>query len=213
MSRLVNRLVMCGVCLLLLAPSMTSTASPASTANTAYAKAFMEGFYVISRESHHNSLTIEINAVKRVDGNWRQSEVHISYHYAYVDGTRDFDATVLVPGDPDLLEVSKDLGWGGLDTTIQVQWRRVDCVFGPNRTCGPAVLETVPVELHVYLWANEPYRQEGGLFKRNANLSPSNQYPTGGVKGTINTPHHLTRFESWFGMHSSGYNFSDQFPG
>jgi hypothetical protein len=204
MNRSVRRLMLLGVCLLLLVPSITSTAT-----STARARAFVEGFYVISRETHHNSLTIEINAVKRVDGNSRQSEVHISYHYAYVDGRRDFDATVLVPGDPDLLEISKDLGWGGLDTTIQVQWRRVDCTLGTNLTCGPEIVETVPVELHVYLFANEPYRQEGGLFKRNANLVN----PTTGVMGSVKTPRGLTTLTLGQGMHSSGYNFSDQFPG
>jgi hypothetical protein len=196
--------MMLGVCLLLLVPSTTSAVS---------AKAFVEGFHVITFEEHHRSLNITIDAIKRVDGNSRQSEVHIAYHYSFVDGRRDFDVTVVVPGDPDTLEVSKDLGWGGLDTVIQVQWRRVDCVLSPTRTCGPEILETVPVELHVYLFANEPYREEGGLFKRRANLSPSNEYPTGGVKGTIKTPHRLTQLESYFGMHSWGENFSDQFPG
>jgi hypothetical protein len=177
--------------------------------SSARGQAFVEGFYVISRETHHRSLTIEITATKRVDGAWRQSEVHISYHYNFFAGKRNFDATVLVPGDPDLLEVSKDLGWGGLDTTIQVQWRRVDCVQNPNTICGPEYVETVPVELHVYLFANEAYRQEGGLFKRNANLVN----PTTGVMGTVKTPTHLTTLTLGQGMHSSGYNFSDQFPG
>jgi hypothetical protein len=200
MNRSIKRLIMFGVCLLLLAPS---------TLSASRAKAFVEGFHVVSSEDHHNSLTIIIDAIKRVDGNWRQSEVHIRYHYALPIAKRDFDATVIIPGDPDLLEVSKDLGWGGLDTTIQVQWRRVDCVFNPTLTCGPVIVETVPVELHVYLWANEAYREEGGLFKRNANLLN----PTTGVMGTVKTPDLLTRLEIGHGMHSSGYNFSDQFPG
>ena len=199
MSRSYNRFLMFGVCLLLLTPSMISTAR---------ARAFVEGIHVTSGQLHHNSLTIVVNAIKRVDGARRQSEVHIVYRYTFIDGSREFDATVVLDGDPEQLEISRDLGWGGLDAVINVQWRRVDCVEAPVRSCSPEIVETVPVELHLYLFATEPYRQEGGLFKRNANAFN----PTIGVIGTIRAGNRVTRLEFGSGMTSGGYNFSDQFP-
>jgi hypothetical protein len=200
MSRSYNGFVMFGLCLLLLTPSIVSTGR---------ARAFVEGLHVTSGELQHNSLTIVIDAIKRVDGTRRQSEVHIVYRYAFVDGRREFDATVVLDGDPDQLEVSRDLGWSGLDATINVQWRRVDCVEAPVRSCSPEIVESVPVELHLSLFATEPYRQEGGLFKRNANALN----PTTGVIGTIRAGNRVTRLEFGAGMTSVGYNFSDQFPG
>ncbi|MBX3062829.1 MAG: hypothetical protein U0528_11825 [Anaerolineae bacterium] len=199
MRRSIVRLLIVGACLLFLLPSISASS----------ARAFVEGIHIDAIESHHQSLRITLDAIKRVDGKWRQSEVHISYHYNYVDGSRDFDATVVLSGDPDQLEVSKDLGWGGLDTVIQVQWRRVDCTISPTRVCGAEIVETIPVEIHVSLWANESYIQDGGYFKRNAHLDP-----TSGVKGTIQTPDRLTQLQLGLSeVHASGYNFSDQFPG
>lgn len=187
------------LCILMMSPTVSASSA---------GKAFVEGFHIDSAETHHQSLHITIDAIKRVDGKWRQSELHIAYHYAYVDGSRDFDATVVLDGDPDQLEISKDLGWGGLDTVIHVQQRRVDCVFNPERTCGAEIFETIPVELHIAVVANEGAYQDGGLFKRNANLNAAG----GGVTGTIRTPNLLTPFDLGQGMHSSGYNFSDQSP-
>jgi hypothetical protein len=199
MIRSIHRFLIIGLALLL----MFSTVSTVRAGKT-----FVEGFHVDSYEDHHRMLTITIDAIKRVDGQWRQSEVHIAYHYAFVDGRRDFEATVILSGDPDTLEVSKDLGWGGLDTVIQVQQRRVDCVFtNESRTCGAEIVETIPVELHVYIVPNEPYREEGGLFKRSASAISAS------VTGTIKTPQRLTTLNLGTGMLSSGYNFSDQFPG
>jgi len=200
MMRSMTRFLVLGLSLLMIFPTLSVSSA---------GKAFVEGFHIDVAETHHNSLRITIDAIKRVDGRSRQSEIHISYHYAYVDGSRDFDANVVLDGDPDNLEVSRDLGWGGLDTVIQVQQRRVDCVFNPDRVCGPEIVEVVPVEFHITVAPNEAYHQEGNLFKRNANLVP----PAGGVGGTISLPGRVHPLALGQGLFASGYNFSDQFPG
>jgi hypothetical protein len=199
MIRSLSRLFVVALCLVLLFPSPVSASKAA--------RAFAEGIYISSSESHHRSLSVTINAIKHVDGKWRQSEVSISYHYSFYDGTRDFDATVILDGDPDLLEVSKDLGWGGLDTVIYVQWRKVVCVVAPTHSCQPEVVETIPVELHLAVFTEGAVEQSGGWFTRNAPMRP------GGVVGTIKTPDKLTNIEIGQGMISSGHTFSDQYPG
>lgn len=200
MIRSVIRFLVVSLCVLMIFPTLTVSSA---------GKAFVEGFHIDVAETHHNSLRITVDAIKRVDGRSRRSEVHITYHYAYVDGSRDFDANVVLDGDPDNLEVSRDLGWGGLDTVIQVQQRRVDCVFNPDRVCGPEIVEVVPVEFHIAVVANEPTYQDGNLFKRNATLNPA----AGGVSGTISVPGRVHSLALGQGLFSSGYNFSDQFPG
>jgi hypothetical protein len=180
---------------------------PIATASSA-GKAFVEGISISATETHHFSLRITLDAIKRVDGKWRQSEVHLVYHESRPDRRRDIDATVILSGDPDLLEVSKDLGWAGLNSTIYVQWRKADCTVGAERICGPEIVETIPVTLNITVLPNEPYYEESGLFKRNAHLSP-----TDGVSGTLQTPDGILRLELGWGLHSQGYAFSDQYPG
>lgn len=192
-------LVCCALLMLTLLP--TTTASSAG-------KAFVEGFSISSAETHHFFLRITLDAIKRVDGKWRQSEVHLVYHFSRPDRRRDIDATVILSGDHDQLEVSKDLGWAGLNSTIYVQWRKTDCTVGAERVCGPEVVETIPVVLNITVVPNEPYYEDGGLFKRNAHLSP-----TDGVRGTIQTPDGVVTLDLGWGLHSQGYTFSDQYPG
>jgi hypothetical protein len=71
--------------------------------------------------------------------------------------------TVPVPGDPDNVEVSRDLGWGGLDTIVTV----FDAVTQKN----------VPVELHVYWWATSRVYPKGGRFVRDARIEGTLKYP------------------------------------
>jgi len=176
---------------------------PVPAAASSAAKAFSEGFHAYSNETHFRSFSVTIDAVKHVDGKWRRSEVHIVYDYHFYDGTRNFDATVVLDGDPDMLEVSRDLGWGGLDAVVYVQWRRMTCTPSPH-TCQPEVVETIPVELHIAVFTEGPVAESGGYFTRNALGHP------GGVVGTIKTPDHQHTFE---GLISGGYTFSDQYPG
>jgi hypothetical protein len=68
-------------------------------------------------------------------------------------------STIPVPGDPDNLEVSRDLGWAGLDTTVSV----FDEISGTN----------VTIEIHAYWWATEGVAESGGLFTRRVRLEGS----------------------------------------
>ena len=195
MLRIIRRLVIVMLSLWLIVPTISAFSA---------GKAYSEGIHLDATETHHQALRITVDAVKQVDGRWRQTQIHISYHYNYVDGSRDFDVTMGVDGDPDQLEVSKDLGWGGLDGVIYVQQRRVDCTFNPSRTCAPEVIETIPVELHLAVGASDGAWQDGGMFKRNANSNT--------IAGTIQTPNLLTTLSVGQGMASTGYLFSDQAP-
>ena len=196
MTRVFRGLVLLGVLMLLaLALPVVVVAEP---------YAFAEGIHVQFYESHHQSINAEIHATKWVEGNWRQSEIHIRYDYAYVDGERHIDQTVILGGDPDWLEVSEDLGWGGLDGIVWVQQRRIDCWFNSsgNRVCGREYVQTVPVEIHLALWANRRYSYSNGYFVRPAE-----------VRGTVKIGTQLIRMSMQYGIFASGYNFTDQYPG
>jgi hypothetical protein len=65
--------------------------------------------------------------------------------------------TVGVPGDPDNLSVSRDLGWAGLDTSVSV------FDFATNTT--------VMVDIHLSWLANGSVVQEGNLYKRPATVT------------------------------------------
>lgn len=60
---------------------------------------------------------IDFTVEKTVDGDWRQSLLHI-----VIDGPGIFVNTPLIAleGDPDWASVSEDLGWGGLDTVVRI---------------------------------------------------------------------------------------------
>lgn len=166
--------------------------------------AYAEGIHVAFNEGHHQSIDAEIHATKWVEGNWRQSEIHIRYDYAFYDGERHIDQTVILDGDPDWLEVSEDLGWGGLDGIVWVQQRRIDCQFNDSggRDCGAEYVQTVPVEIHLALWADRPFTYSDGYFVR-----PSM------VNGTVKIDDRLIVMSVHQGIFASGYNFTDQYPG
>ena len=196
MTRVFRGLVLLGVLMVLaLALPLVVVAEP---------YAYAEGIHVAFNEGHHQSIDAEIHATKWVEGNWRQSEIHIRFDYAYVDGERHIDQTVTLAGDSDWLEVSKDLGWGGLDGIVWVQQRRIDCWFNQSgsRVCGAEYVETVPVEIHLSLWANRRFTYSNGYFVR-----PSM------VKGSVKIADWLIVMSMQQGIFASGYNFTDQYPG
>lgn len=65
--------------------------------------------------------------------------------------------TVTVPGDADNLSVSRDLGWAGLDTSVQVY--------------DAATQTTVTADLHVAWFAKSGVINDGGFYKRLATVS------------------------------------------
>jgi hypothetical protein len=166
--------------------------------------AYEEGIHLTFVETHHMSTHAEIHAVKHVDGNWRQTEIYFRYTYAYVDGTRYIEGTVVLDGDPDWLEVSDDLGWGGLDGTVMMQQRRKVCGFpSGSYVCGPEIVEMVPVTFHIAQFANAGTDEAGGYFTRPATIS-----------GTVTIgSNRVHRLEIGYGLLTRGYNFSDQYPG
>jgi hypothetical protein len=196
MIRVFRCLTILGVCMLLVIPSTILTAIPA----TAFEEGIHTDFRVGSKYFHY----VQIHATKRVDGKWRQSEIYIRYDYGSPTGYRHIDATAILEGDADLLEVSSDLGWGGLDGVIRVQQRRADCTFDSNgnHVCSPEITETISVEIHWDLWANASYQESGDLFTRNAR-----------VEGSVKIADQLFEFSPTTRFQASGYNFSDQYPG
>jgi len=92
----------------------------------------------------------EITATKSFDsrGRLQSSRFEILTSGNVPAGTVSTDigpVTVNVPGDPDELSVSRDLGWAGLDASVAL----VDETVG----------HTVPVDIHLSLFAN------GGLTR------------------------------------------------
>lgn len=77
------------------------------------------------------------------------------------DGVLIAENFIPMPGDPDWIAVSDDLGWAGIDTTVSLL----------DRNSG----EMVDVELHIYWWAYSSY------FARN----PSTQARQATVEGSI----------------------------
>lgn len=179
--------------------------------------AYHEGIFVSAsihggKISAGSSLLIE--ARKTVDGDWRESVVHLrisQYNEWEPARNLDIDATFVVPIDPDWLEVSCDLGWGGLDTVVEVYDR------ANNRM--------VPVEIHLDLYGLGDYWYEESTyyFKRDA---------AQGLRGYVSIPgiFYTGDFENWWqpvmcstypdcpwwtgNLRSiSAHNFSTQWPG
>jgi hypothetical protein len=167
---------------------VTLAALPAA----AQAPAGREGVHVeLSRGFTIGNIQVQLHAVKLVDGAYRQSEVHFVYNsFVY-----SVDETFVVPIDADYLEVSRDLGWGGLDATV---W-----VTRTNNQTGEQ--EEVPLVLNLDLYATQRRSSyDGTYFSRAAD-----------VRGTITLAGNVIDFSWPLGPANSesGYNFSDQWPG
>lgn len=110
-------------CLLLLA-------APSFVQAEAYA--YSEGIHFFNARGYtiaHQEITVD--ATKMVEGSWRQTWVHVTFHGPGANPWY-INQTVLLLGDPDGLEVSEDLGWGGLQGRVYVyeqtqrRWHRLD---------------------------------------------------------------------------------------
>lgn len=104
-----------------------------------------------------------LNASKRVD---RVNRTRVSTLDVYLSNgitpahliyTQIGPVTVGVPGDPDTLSVSRDLGWAGLDTSVPA--------------FDAATQTTVMVDIHLSWLANGSVVQEGDLYKRPATVT------------------------------------------
>ncbi|MBX3065463.1 MAG: hypothetical protein KF726_20980 [Anaerolineae bacterium] len=102
-------LVLC-LLMLLVTPTTVVTASD----NASAPKSYYEGITFMSRYPCDN---LEVSATKHVDGKVRQTLVQVIYENC--DG-RAINATAVLGEDPDGLDVSRDLGWGGLQGRVTV---------------------------------------------------------------------------------------------
>ncbi|MBK8023086.1 MAG: hypothetical protein IPK19_17090 [Chloroflexi bacterium] len=164
MKQFYPRLILLGLlCLLVFA-----TGAAAQDTET-----YREGLYVNRLEGHNIGATsVEINAVKQVEGSFRQSTVHITANFGgepLWQVRYALDATFTVPDDPDWLEVSDDLGWGGMDAEVQVPIQVTRCtdVVGGNCT---TTTEMTLVRIHLSAWANQGVTQTNGEYRRPASF-------------------------------------------
>ncbi|MBX3082499.1 MAG: hypothetical protein KF716_12755 [Anaerolineae bacterium] len=163
---------------------------PMPTTSSIAAKAYAEGVH-LEMTVRNVGTALNITATKNVDGRWKQATVQF---VSFVGYETDLYGTVLLGEDPDGLEVSRDLGWGGLEGQITVTSRWMK--------------DAHVVEFHLALPALESaYTQDPatGYFKRNAS-----------IEGYI-----LRDGQMWMDFSGptapnvveSAYNFSDQWPG
>jgi hypothetical protein len=146
-----------------------------------------------------------IYAIKQDDGTSRHTRVRVFYE---ADGdcgfTSRIDTTIALPDDPDELEVSNDLGWGGLNGMAQVQ---ILIRTYAETNAGPCdyteTFLTVPVEFHLNLLANQPAHDNGTHHTRTADISGTVQI----AGGNWTFPLHPNPYES-----SSGQTFSTRAP-
>jgi hypothetical protein len=154
----------------------------------AHHRAYSEGIYFFFAEQEMH--WIQIEATKSVDGRWREALVSIQ-----TTGYQYFNETAILYEDPDGLEVSRDLGWGGLEGQITAY--------------DPAHNRYHVLEFHVWQFATERnyvYDPASGYFKRPARVE-GYVLMDGLLWWDFNAP--MTHPQA--GTH--GYNFSDQWPG
>ena len=161
---------------------------------TAEEEAYAEGIHFEKRiggpQGGHYAI---VTATKRVDGTWRETMVEFRFWSGTKWGaTHDIEAAAVLVEDPDGLDVSEDLGWGGLEGQIAV----FDRADGQYHT----------IEFHVTQPANEgTYWEDPATwyFMRSAN-----------VEGYILLDGNLlTDLDTTSGVTETAYNFSDQWPG
>lgn len=119
---------------------------------------YNEGMYVYLRRGHTIAYTaLDLNAVKEVRGDSKVSVVYIDYNGPGAGLNRVvINEQVTLPGDPDWLEVSNDLGWAGLDRTV---WMT-------DQTSG----QKVQVRIHLDLYANSATFSDNAAFFRRADV-------------------------------------------
>lgn len=121
----------------------------------------------------HTELTL--HGTKYVDGNQRYTEVTVTCHSGgYIP--RTFSGTGILPGDPDELEVSNDLGWGGLNGTIMML----------NTHDG----QSVPVEVHLSVYPTSRVSFNEWHYRRFMQIyqDPNNRHFFGRAYGTVSVP-------------------------
>ncbi len=181
-------------------------------AATAEAPAYREGIQVHMNEGYYpDQYVINLRAVKLVDEDYRHSTVEFHFANNMRSGRREIDTVFTVPLDADYLEVSEELGWGGLYAVVWATMYTYD-------VSGAVTTSRVRLEFHLELYytaANSVYRD--GLFYRSADVRGMvkigsirhvNFDQPNGVVCPVVEPTPVC-----FGHRDYGYNFSDQWPG
>jgi hypothetical protein len=133
-----------------------------TTAGTSAVRAepsdYTEGIsFSLRRGSGIAFFTLRVSASKVVQNGSAVSQVYINYYGPGTSPSRVLiNETVTLPGDPDLLEVSEDLGWGGLNNQVWVT----------DQTTGAKIR----VRFNLNLFALSPQQSEDTVFFRNADV-------------------------------------------
>ena len=157
----------------------------------------VEGIDVVRIAGHNIAATrVDIHATKQIESWGNTSEVHLVANFGGDPLWKvryAVDTIFTVPLDPDFLEVSGDLGWGGLDvdTTVPVEVTTCEDIVGGNCTTSSS---KIPVSIHISGLADQSVTQTNGLYQRRAVFT-----------GTVTIGSRSFDYNLW------GYNFADQF--
>ena len=189
-----SRLAFITLVVLLVLPIASATAAP---------RAYTEGIEVHAEEIRGDGpgyTILDLRATKLVDGRYRQTviEIEMDTQRWYIERQ-----TLVLLSDPDNLEVSRDLGWGGLEATDSVDDTQL-YVWLTFKDTG--VRELHPIWISLTLLADEPrsHYESDGYFYRSA-----------AVDGTVNVHYYVVNlFDGWpWTTQREGRNFTDQWPG
>jgi hypothetical protein len=113
-----------------------------------------------------NPPSVALTATKYVNGRNIYTEVSLDAFYGS-GPYKLIHGTVLLPGDPDELETSNDLGWGGLNGTIWVEQETQTCVdYYHGMGCVITAVEIVPVEIHLAVLGDRQVQFDGTYYRR-----------------------------------------------
>lgn len=134
-----------------------------------------EGIEVIRTEGHNVAFTrVEIYASKHISTYGNSSSVRLVAEFGGNPAWQvrySIDTTFSVPLDADYLEVSDDLGWGGLDAEVVVPVQVLTCTDTVGGNCTTS-MSTVPVTIHLYGLADQPVVHSSRLvFERRATFT------------------------------------------
>ena len=178
------RIVLFGVALLLLAFPVAAL--------PALQHSHFEGIEVVRTEGHNVAFTrVEIYASKHFTNFGNVSTVWLVAEFGGDPAWKvrySIDTTFSVPLDADYLEVTDDLGWGGLDAEVVVPVQVLTCTDTVGGNCTTS-MSTTPVTIHLYGFADQEVVHSSRLmFERRAVFTGtvtigSRTFPYNGVWG------------------------------
>ncbi|MCL4251954.1 MAG: hypothetical protein KJ065_27630 [Anaerolineae bacterium] len=161
---------------------------------TAQEEAYAEGIYFstfFGPPSASSQIGFSLRATKQVDGDWSQTTIIISMGGHRV---RYRTYTGVLDGDPDGLEVSEDLGWGGLDGQAMLVDSGTGIAYLFEFHLQSVASESAYTENPTNWYFERPSVVEGVILVDGV---VTYQFPVGGT----------------YAHAVYGINFSDQWPG